>query len=104
MSRAIYIRLGFIDEKTKFDDRGPDVQSIVSLQKSLVSDSLSLTVRLKSSGAHIFAEKLWLTFVMQTFLRFFTKMLLHFCVCLKTVSLTNDVVCFEQLGRPELCL
>ena len=36
---------------------GPVVQSFVSLTKSLVSDSLSLLVRLKSSLLIFFAEK-----------------------------------------------
>ena len=40
-------------------DLGPVVQSIVSLTKSLVSDSLSLLVRLKSSVLIFFAEKMW---------------------------------------------
>ena len=38
-------------------DQGPVVQSIVSLTKSLVNDSLSLLVRLKSSVLIFFAEK-----------------------------------------------
>ena len=38
---------------------GPVVQSIVSLTKSLVSDSLSLLVCLKSSVLIFFAEKMW---------------------------------------------
>ena len=37
---------------------GPVVQSIVSLTKSLVNDSLSLLVRLKSSLLIFFAEKM----------------------------------------------
>ena len=37
--------------------QGPVVQSIVSLTKSLVNDSLSLLVRLKSSVLIFFAEK-----------------------------------------------
>ena len=37
---------------------GPVVQSIVSLTKSLVNDSLSLLVRLKSSVLIYFAEKM----------------------------------------------
>ena len=37
--------------------QGPVVQSIVSLTKSLVSDPLSLLVRLKSSVLIFFAEK-----------------------------------------------
>ena len=37
--------------------QGPVVQSIVSLTKSLVNDSLSLLVRLKSSLLILFAEK-----------------------------------------------
>ena len=38
---------------------GPVVQSIVSLTKSLVSDSLSLLVRLKSNVLIVFVEKMW---------------------------------------------
>ena len=38
--------------------QGPVVQSIVSLTKSLVNDSLSLLVRLKSSVLIFFAEKM----------------------------------------------
>ena len=37
---------------------GPVVQSIVNLTKSLVNDSLSLLVRLKSSVLIFFAEKM----------------------------------------------
>ena len=37
---------------------GPVVQSIISLTKSLVNDSLSLLVRLKSSVLIFFAEKM----------------------------------------------
>ena len=39
-------------------DQGPVVQSIDSLTKSLVNDSLSLLVRLKSSVLIFFAEKM----------------------------------------------
>ena len=39
--------------------KGPVVQSIVSLTKWLVNDSLSLLVRLKSSVLIFFAEKMW---------------------------------------------
>ena len=38
---------------------GPVVQRIISLTKSLVNDSLSLLVRLKSSVLIFFAEKMW---------------------------------------------
>ena len=44
---------------------GPVVQSIVSLTKSLVNDSLSLLVRLKSSVLIFFAEKMWGAFALQ---------------------------------------
>ena len=44
-------------EKKTFTDQGPVVQSIVSLTKSLVNDSLSLLVPLKSSVLIVFAEK-----------------------------------------------
>ena len=37
---------------------GPIVQSIISLRKSLVKDSLSLLVHIISSGQIFFAEKL----------------------------------------------
>ena len=42
---------------SKLGNQGPVVQSIVSLTKSLVNDSLSLLVRLKSSVLIFFAEK-----------------------------------------------
>ena len=42
----------------RYIDLGPVVQSIVSLTKSLVNDSLSLLVRLKSSVLIFFAEKM----------------------------------------------
>ena len=55
---------------------GPVVQSIVSLTKSLVNDSLSLLVHLKSSVLIFFAEKL-LTFFRQ-------KMAVFLCIiCFK---------------------
>ena len=44
-------------EKKTFTDQGPVVQSIVSLTKSLVNDSLSLLVRLKSSVLIVFSAK-----------------------------------------------
>ena len=40
-----------------FIEQGPVVQSIVSLTKALVNDSLSPLVRLKSSVLIFFAEK-----------------------------------------------
>ena len=39
-------------------NQGPVVQSIVSLTKSLVNDSLNLLVRLKPSVLIFFAEKM----------------------------------------------
>ena len=45
--------------KAETKDQGPVVQSIVSLTKSLVNDSLSLLVRLKSSVLIFFAENMW---------------------------------------------
>ena len=50
---------------------GPVVQSIVSLTKSLVNDSLSLLVCLKSSVLIFFAEKMWGAFAVQKLLTFF---------------------------------
>ena len=54
-------------------DQGPVVQSIVSLTKSLINDSLSLLVRLKSSLLICFAEKMQklLTFFRQKMAVFF---------------------------------
>ena len=52
---------------------GPVVQSIVSLTKSLVNDSLSLLVRLKSSVLIFFAEKMWGAFALQKLLTFFRQ-------------------------------
>ena len=46
--------------------QGPVVQSIVSLTKSLVSDSLSLLVRLKLSVLIFFAEKMRGAFALKT--------------------------------------
>ena len=45
-----------------YSNLGPVVQSIVSLTKSLVNDSLSLLARLKSSELIFFAEKMRGTF------------------------------------------
>ena len=72
---------------------GPVVQSIVSLMKSLVNDSLSLLVRLKSSVLIFFAEKMLLTFFRQKMAVFYVWYVWNF-----NVTLTNDVVSFEQLG------
>ena len=47
--------------------QGPVVQSIVSLTKLLVNDSLSLLVRLKSSVLVFFAEKIGSVFMYNTF-------------------------------------
>ena len=52
---------------------GPVIQSIVSLTKSFVSDSLSLLVRLKSSVLIFFAEKMWGAFALQKLLTFFRQ-------------------------------
>ena len=64
-----------------FKHQGPVVQSIVSLTKSLVNDSLSPLVRLKSSVLIFFAEKMRL----QKLLTFFRqKMAVFLCIiCLK---------------------
>ena len=52
---------------------GPVVQSILSLTKSLVNDSFSLLVRLKSSVLIFFAEKMRGAFALQKLLTFFGK-------------------------------
>ena len=52
---------------------GPVVQSIVSLTKLLVNDSLSLLVRLKSSVLICFAEKMRGAFALQKLLSFFQQ-------------------------------
>ena len=64
---------------------GPVVQSIVSLTKSLVNDSLSLLVRLKSSVLILFAENMRGAFALQKLLTFFRqKMAVFLCIiCLK---------------------
>ena len=54
-------------------NQGPVVQSIVSLTKSLVSDSLSLLVHLKSSVLIFFAEKMGGAFALQKLLTFFRQ-------------------------------
>ena len=65
--------------------QGPVVQSIVSLTKSLVNDSLSLLVSLKSSVLIFFAEKMRGAFALQKLLTFFRqKMAVFLCIiCLK---------------------
>ena len=68
--------------------QGPVVQSIVSLTKSLVNDSLSLLVRLKSNVLIFFAEKMWGAFAMQKMQKLLTffrqKMAVFLCIiCLK---------------------
>ena len=50
------LKQSYLSTKTAID-QGPVVQSIVSLTKSLVNDSLSLLVRLKSSVLIFFAAK-----------------------------------------------
>ena len=55
----------------KFEQQGPVVQSVVSLTKSLVNDSLSLLVRLKSSVLIFFAEKMGGAFALQKMAVFF---------------------------------
>ena len=64
---------------------GPVVQSIVSLTKSLVNDSLSLLMRLKLSVLIFFAEKMWGAFAVQKLLTFFRQtMAVFLCIiCLK---------------------
>ena len=47
-----------VNKKSVNNEQGPFVQSIISLTKSLVNDSLSLLVRLKSSVLIFFAEKM----------------------------------------------
>ena len=53
----ITVYLNFYERRVFINHLGPVVQSIVSLTKSLVNDSLSLLVRLKSSVLIFFAEK-----------------------------------------------
>ena len=76
----------FKDSSTrKLDILGPVVQSIVSLMKSLVNDSFSLLVRLKSSVLIFFAEKMWGAFALQKLLTFFQQKMAVFLgiICLK---------------------
>ena len=65
--------------------QGPVVQSIVSLTKLLVNDSLRLLVRLKSSELIFFAKKMRGAFALQKLLSFFwQKMAVFLCIiCLK---------------------
>ena len=53
------------------EDQDPVVQNIVSLTKSLVNDSLSLLVRLKSSVLIFFAEKMRGAFALLVLVPFF---------------------------------
>ena len=60
------------------NDQGPVVQSVISLTKSLVEDSLSLRVLTKSIVAVFLAEKLLRTFTGQKFFPFFRQKLVGF--------------------------
>ena len=58
-NRTLYSQcIRFTDDQIIVSSLGQVVQSIVSLTKSLVDDSLSLLVRLKSSVLIFFAEKM----------------------------------------------
>ena len=57
VSDEMMIQMDYLSKFSRL--QGPVVQSIVSLTKALVNDSLSLLVRLKSSVLIFFAEKMW---------------------------------------------
>ena len=67
----------FSKKKSFHDYQGPVVQSIVSLTKALVKDSLSITVLIKSNLVTYFANKIVRTFC---------------------TAKANNVVSFKQLG------
>ena len=89
-----------------FSSLGPVVQSIFSLTKSLVEHLLSLALLTKSIAVLFIAEKLWEAFALQKLLTFSAlNKMAGFCVqCIWNffISLTTDVVSFEQLG--PVCL
>ena len=84
---SVTVYLSHVTRKPVFGvcDQGPVVQNIISLTKSLVNDSLSLLVCLKSSVLIFFAEKMWGAFALQKLLTFFwQKMAVFLCIiCLK---------------------
>ena len=67
----------------KATDKGPVVQSVVSLTKSLVKGLLSLTVLTKSASIIFFAEKLGVTFALhyKSYSHFFAKKWQCYYVC-----------------------
>ena len=76
--------------------QGPVVQSVVSLTSSLRIISLTVLADSIYNIPIFFAEKMWVATHI-----FFSKKFQHICVSLDVnfnESLTNDVVCFEQLG------
>ena len=81
--------------------QGLVVQSAVSLTSSLRVISLTVLADSIYNILIFFAEKMWVAFAPQK--HFFSKKFQHICVSLDVnfnVSLTNDIVSFEQLG-PE---
>ena len=60
--------------------KGPVVQSIVSLTKSLIKDSLSLLECIKSSAQTFFANKMRGAFALQKLFNLFGKKWQSFCV------------------------
>ena len=80
---------------------GPVVQSIVSLTSSLRVISLTVLADSIYSILIFFAEKMWVAFALQKLLTFFQQKIsayLHINQRKFYVSLTNDVVSFEQPG------
>ena len=85
-------------------DQGPVVQSVVSLMSSLRVISLTVLADSMHNIPIFFAEKMWVAFVLQKLLRFFSKKFQHICLSLDVnfnESLTKDVVSFEQLSPDQ---
>ena len=82
--------------------QGPVVQSVVSLTSSLRVISLTVLADSIYNILIFFAEKMWEAFALQKLLTFFQQKIsayLHITRCkFFNESLTNDIVCFEQLG------
>ena len=88
------------------EEQGPVVQSVVRLTSLLRVIMLTVLADSIHNILIFFAEKMWVAFALQKLLTFFQQKFQHICVALDVnfnESLTNDIVCFEQLG-PDVSL
>ena len=86
-------------------DQGPVVQSVISLTSLLRVISLTVLPDSIYTILMFFAEKMSVAYC-KSYSHFFSKKFQHICVSLDVnfnESLTNDVVCFEQLGPDCKC-